>query len=320
VKDGRVFGFEEINGTLPVPSCAARRALEVVGLRLSFAAWETLPLDQRRALVALGSADDVDHEAVKALLAGAEPQPSPTTGVDESWLGAPNERLLGALGALGGQRLLSDETWAALTKLERYALHGAASVGGRAPQAYGKLRAAYDEIVGARAASEAGAAGLTHLSPSGAARMVDVGDKPRTLRQARASAVVRMLPETAERVVAASGPKGDVLAVARIAGIMAAKRTPDLIPLCHGIALTEVTVDFEVDVAAGCVTVEATTVAHDRTGVEMEAMVAASVAALTVYDMLKAVERGIVIEQVVLLEKSGGRSGQYRRPSSEAGP
>jgi cyclic pyranopterin phosphate synthase len=149
--------------------------------------------------------------------------------------------------------------------------------------------------------------------------MVDVGEKSVTHRQARATATVRMLPETAERVAAASGPKGDVLSVARIAGIMAAKRTPDLIPLCHGIALTQVTVNFAVDVEAGRVTVEAAAEARDRTGVEMEAMVAAAVAALTIYDMLKAVERGIVIEEIVLLEKSGGRSGQYRRPSQEAG-
>jgi len=319
VKDGKVFGFEEINGALPLPPCAARRALEVVGLRLSFTAWETLPLDERRALVALGSADDVDHEAVKAVLVAAEPEPSPTQRADESRLHAPSERLLAALGTLGEQHMVSDATWSALSMLERYALQGAASVGGRAPQAYGKLRAAYDEIVIPERASEAGAAGLTHLSPSGAARMVGVGHKPVIQRQARATARVRMLPETAARVSAASGPKGDVLAVARVAGIMAAKRTPDLIPLCHGIALSQVTVDFAVDVEAGRVTVEATAEANDRTGVEMEAMVAASVAALTVYDMLKAVERGIVIEQIVLLEKSGGRSGHYRRPSPEAG-
>ena len=126
-----------------------------------------------------------------------------------------------------------------------------------------------------------------------------------------------MRPATAERVVAASGPKGDVLAAARIAGIMAAKRTPELIPLCHGIALAQVTVHFDVDVEAGRVTVEAGATAADRTGVEMEAMVAASIAALTIYDMLKAVERGIVIEEVVLLGKAGGRSGHYRRQAQE---
>ena len=134
-----------------------------------------------------------------------------------------------------------------------------------------------------------------------------------TQRQARATATVRMRPATAERVAASSGPKGDVLSAARIAGIMAAKRTPELIPLCHGIALTQVTVHFDVDTDAGRVTVEAGATAADRTGVEMEAMVAASVAALTIYDMLKAIERGIVIEQVVLIEKSGGRSGHYKR-------
>ena len=143
--------------------------------------------------------------------------------------------------------------------------------------------------------------------------MVDVGQKPITHRRAVASATVRMRPSTTRLLSGHAAPKGDVLAAARIAGISAAKRTPELIPLCHGIALTGVVVDFDVDAAAGTVRIDATAEARDRTGVEMEAMVAASVAALTIYDMLKAVEREISIEQVVLSEKSGGRSGHYRR-------
>jgi len=317
VKQGKVFGFEEINGALPLPPLAARRALEAVGQRLSFAAWETLPLEQRRALVALGTADQIDPDAVKAVSAAAEPPPKATEAADESRLEAPGERLIAALDTLGGERVLSAASWASLSKLERYALQGAVSIGGRAPHAYGRLLAAYDEIVPEVQPPEAAPQGLTHLTSSGEARMVDVGDKAITHRQARAAATVRMRPATAERVAAASGPKGDVLSVARIAGIMAAKRTPDLIPLCHGIALTQVTIHFDVDVDAGSVTVEAGVLADDRTGVEMEAMVAASVAALTIYDMLKAVERGIVIEQVVLLEKDGGRSGHYQRKSQE---
>ncbi len=317
MSEGKVFGFEEINGELPLPPLAACRALEAVGLRLSFAAWEALPLEQRRALVALGTADQIDPDAVRAALAAAEPAPEPPPRADEARLEAPGERLIAALETLGGERELSDATWAGLSRLERYALQGAASVGGRAPHAFGRLLAAFDEILPEPEVPHAAPQELTHLTSSGEARMVDVGGKAVTHREARAVATVRMRPSTAERVVAASGPKGDVLSVARIAGIMAAKRTPDLIPLCHGIALTQVTVHFDVDVEAGRVTVEAGALADDRTGVEMEAMVAASVAALTIYDMLKAVERGMIIERVVLVEKAGGRSGHYRRPPQE---
>jgi cyclic pyranopterin phosphate synthase len=154
---------------------------------------------------------------------------------------------------------------------------------------------------------------LTHLDEHGDARMVDVGGKPVTARRALARAVVRMTPETARIVAAGDAPKGDVLGVARIAGIMAAKQTGDLIPLCHPVGLDHVDVDGVVDVEAGTVTLTATASVTARTGVEMEAMTAAAVAALTVYDMVKGVERGVAIEQVVLLEKSGGRSGTWRR-------
>ena len=154
---------------------------------------------------------------------------------------------------------------------------------------------------------------LTHLDEQGDARMVDVGGKPMTERRAVARAVVRMSPETAAVVAAGDAPKGDVLGTARIAGVMAAKKTGELIPLCHPIGLDHVDVDATIDAAAGIVTLTATAGVTARTGVEMEAMTAASVAALTVYDMVKGVERGVAIEQVVLLEKTGGRSGVWRR-------
>ena len=143
--------------------------------------------------------------------------------------------------------------------------------------------------------------------------MVEVGDKPATVRVAVASARVRMSAETAERLAAGTVPKGDVMAVARIAGISAAKRTDELIPLCHRVALTGVEVDLRLDRAAGAVEVTATARALDRTGVEMEALVAASVASLTLYDMLKGIDRAIVITDVRLVEKTGGRSGTWRR-------
>jgi cyclic pyranopterin monophosphate synthase len=154
---------------------------------------------------------------------------------------------------------------------------------------------------------------LTHLDEHGDARMVDVGGKAVTERRAVARAIVRMTPETARLVADGDAPKGDVLATARLAGVMAAKKTGDLIPLCHPIGLDHVDVDAAVDAEAGVVTLTATASVTARTGVEMEAMTAAAVAALTVYDMVKGVERGVAIEEVVLLEKSGGRSGIWRR-------
>jgi len=154
---------------------------------------------------------------------------------------------------------------------------------------------------------------LTHLDEEGTARMVDVGAKEATPRRAVARAIVRMSPETAARVAAGDAPKGDVLGVARIAGIQAAKRTGDLIPLCHPIGLDHVDIDAQLDVGAGTVTLTATAAVTARTGVEMEAMTAAAIAALTIYDMVKGLERGVTIEAVELLRKSGGRSGDWSR-------
>jgi len=144
--------------------------------------------------------------------------------------------------------------------------------------------------------------------------MVDVGAKPVTVRAARASARVRMRPETAELVRQGKLAKGDVLEVARLAGIMAAKRTADLIPLCHPLPLDATTISFDFPDAA-TVAVESITRATARTGVEMEALVAVSTAALTIYDMCKSVDRAMVVEQIRLEEKSGGKSGHFVRPS-----
>ena len=154
---------------------------------------------------------------------------------------------------------------------------------------------------------------LTHLDEAGRARMVDVGDKPATERRAVARATVRVSAETCEVVRTGNAPKGDLLGVARIAGIQAAKRTAELIPLCHPLPLSFVGVDGSIDSDRGeiVLTAEARTTA--QTGVEMEALTAAAVAALTVYDMIKGIERGAEIAEVVLLEKAGGRSGAWRR-------
>lgn len=156
--------------------------------------------------------------------------------------------------------------------------------------------------------------GLTHLDQHGAARMVDVADKPVTHRRAIAGATIRMKPETLAMIVEGRAPKGDVFAVARIAGIQAAKRTADLIPLCHPLPITAVSVDLEPGDAAVRITAVAET--DGKTGVEMEALTAAAVAGLTLYDMCKAVDRGMVISDVRLIEKSGGASGHYLREES----
>jgi cyclic pyranopterin phosphate synthase len=157
---------------------------------------------------------------------------------------------------------------------------------------------------------------LTHLTRDGHAHMVDVGAKEVTARRALARARVRMSKDTFVRLVSGDTPKGDVLAAARIAGIQAAKKTSELIPLCHVVALTRVEITINLD--GGAAIIDASAEARDRTGVEMEAMVAASVAALTIYDMLKAVDRGMSFD-VGLVEKAGGKSGTWQRDEQGEG-
>ncbi len=152
---------------------------------------------------------------------------------------------------------------------------------------------------------------LTHFDASGQAHMVDVGDKPATKRNAVASGIISMLPATLKLILQGDAKKGDVLGVARIAAIQASKRTSDLIPLCHPIALTKVSVTFEIDDATtsiNCIVLAETT---GQTGVEMEALTAVSIGLLTIYDMCKAVDRGMVISDIKLLEKHGGKSGDW---------
>lgn len=153
---------------------------------------------------------------------------------------------------------------------------------------------------------------LTHLDATGNAHMVDVSDKHVTSRSATARAQVTMLPETLALILGGTAKKGDVLATARIAGIMAAKKTHELIPLCHPLLITKVSVDFVADEKTSSVEVSATVRVEGKTGVEMEALTACSVAALTLYDMCKAVDRGMRIEGIQLLEKLGGKSGHWK--------
>jgi cyclic pyranopterin phosphate synthase len=156
------------------------------------------------------------------------------------------------------------------------------------------------------------ATGLTHLGSGGEANMVDVGAKAETERTAIAEGTVTMRPETLRMIMAGDARKGDVLGTARIAGIMAAKRTHELIPLCHPLLLTKVSVEIEPDEALPGLRVTATTHVTGKTGVEMEALTAASVACLTIYDMAKAVDRGMVLGGIRLVEKTGGKSGDYK--------
>jgi cyclic pyranopterin phosphate synthase len=157
--------------------------------------------------------------------------------------------------------------------------------------------------------------GLTHLDPLGRARMVDVTPKDPTHRRAIARARVNMAPDTTSLVARGAISKGDVLAVARVAGIQAAKRTPDLIPLCHPLLVGSVLINFRIE--DNYVEVEAQVETIDRTGVEMEALTACSIAALTIYDMCKSVDRTMVISELTLWEKTGGRSGSYRRDPTD---
>ncbi len=159
---------------------------------------------------------------------------------------------------------------------------------------------------------------LSHVDASGSARMVDVGAKPETERIARAGARVRMSAETARVLEAGDAPKGDVLGTARLAGIQAAKRAAELIPLAHPLPLTFADVEARVEATDGLVVLEAEVRTVGRTGVELEAMTAAAVAALTVYDMVKGVERAVTVERVALIAKSGGRSGEWRRGDEAA--
>ena len=165
---------------------------------------------------------------------------------------------------------------------------------------------------------------LTHLDASGQARMVDVGDKPASERRALAQATVRVSPQTARIILAGDAPKGDVIGTARIAGIQAAKRTSELIPLCHPLALTFVGVEAAIDAEQGEIAIRAEARTTGPTGVEMEALTAVSVAALTIYDMVKGVEKGVEIRNVRLISKSGGKSGDWHRaadaPPSTAAP
>lgn len=283
----RVYRFECIDDSLDLVPLAGRRALDAAGAKVALASWRAMDLEARQSIVELGSASSVDGSSVRARL-------------DESRVAYdamaperdPGEATVPDVLA----RSLTPEAWRALSPVDWYALLKVAS--GKHPESV--LPHACAEIAPISA----------HADERGDARMVNIGGKDVTSRRAVARARVTMHAATAARLRAGDVAKGDVLGTARVAGIQAAKRTPELIPLCHAVALTRVALGFVIDEAG--VVIEATAEARDRTGVEMEALTAASVAALTVYDMLKSADRGMSIT-VELDEKHGGKTGSWTR-------
>jgi cyclic pyranopterin phosphate synthase len=240
----------------------------------------SLGLAERRALAELGSEPDVDVAEVARRLARASP---PATRCEATPDPPREEPPAAVIAAFAAEGRLSRAVWTSLDDLDRYSL---AKVGGRGNVE--RVRAAYAEVIGQRQIS-------THLRPGGGVQMVNVGVKPVTDRRAVAESRVSMNREAFELLARNAAPKGDVLGTARIAGILAAKRTAELIPLCHALPLSHVDIELELDAESSSVRIRASVAAQAKTGVEMEALVAASHAALTVYDMLKAADRAMQI-------------------------
>ncbi len=299
----RLYDFDGVPEDLPLLPLAARRALDACGIKLSREGFRSLPPEQRVRLVEAGEADLVDVRLVNEILSAARPAGAPQAPRAEPEASRVPEVVAEALGP---GRPLSDKLWQTLRPLDRYSL---LKVCERARAE--RIEAAYREIVGHSALS-------THLGPEGHVRMVRVSDKVDTQRRASAETFVTLSAEAFRQLTQANAPKGDVLAVARVAGIMATKRTADLIPLCHPVALSHAEIRFEELPEQGKVRVLCHAEVKGPTGVEMEAMTGATVAALTIYDMLKSVDRGMALGPTRLLEKSGGRSGSFRADPAPA--
>jgi cyclic pyranopterin phosphate synthase len=295
-----VYAFESIDDALTYMPLAVRRVLDTSGRKLSLAGWRSLGVDERWAVARAGAQPRIAVGAVETVDRAA-PSPDRIAAVPDPGAAAPPAELCRALGAA---RALDAAAWQALRPLDRFAL--VKSAGKSA-----KLAQAYAEIVRGPV--------FAHLTAQGSAHMVDIGAKPVTSRRAVASARVLTTPGVVESIAAGTASKGDVVAAARIAGILASKRTSEIIPLCHPVQTTHAAVEFELDPARGLLIVTAAVEAVDRTGVEMEALVAASVAALTVYDMIKGSDRWASIQSVRLDAKSGGRSGDVTRPHERGG-
>ncbi len=402
--EGVVYPFEDTgDAPLALLPLAARRALDSAGFRLPLEGYQSLPLDDRKALALAGSHDVVDAALVERLVKRSTMPATRIKPVLDPDRDAPPEQLSAALGA---RRTVDAATWLKLRALDRYALVHVlrrsiahddparleaavaailppkAARGGRSdlppdrrplpdveigeaevslpsvllgpprapeanmegqvtappPQGYPfrpPSRPPASEARGSKPPatmdyrhrppsappprSDAEPRLSSHLNADGDVHMVGVAHKEPSLRRATACARVYMAPDTARRVLRHDVPKGEVLATARVAGIMAAKSTPQIVPLCHPIALTKVEVLIDVEESSGEVTVTTVVEAFDRTGVEMEALSAASAACLTVYDMLKGIDPDMVIGDLRVLTKSGGKTGDYRAPQHGRG-
>ena len=292
----RFYSFDVDAETLELVPLAARRALDHAGRKLSLAGWTSLADADRRALTRLGSTSPVDLDAVARILRRARPAAVAAEEVGDPPRDAPPARVLEAYAPHGR---LSAAIWSSLSDVDRYALSKVA----RKPNAE-RIANAYAEIIGHTQVS-------THLRAQGGVQMVNVGQKAVTERRAEAESRVSMNRDAFALLSNNAVPKGDVLATARVAAIMAAKRTAELIPLCHALPLSHIAVELRLDAPTQSVIISTTVETTGRTGVEMEALVAATHAALTVYDMLKGVDRAMTMGPTRLLAKSGGASGNF---------
>jgi len=303
-QQGRLFDFEGIDRNLDLVPLAVRRLLDHLGAKLSLDGWRSIELESRHVLLALGSADRIDPHKARTTLASARPSPR---AIDPSADPTPEvvpEQLAARLGEDGP---LDEDTWRRLSPLERWVLEHVSN--SKHPE---RLVPAVREILADRNRAADEGRQLTHLNRLGEVHMVSIVDKPVTLRRAVAISRIVMSEQAHRCLLEGNARKGDVLGAARIAGIMAAKQTSALIPLCHPVPLTQVELDIRPDQSEPWVDLRAEATVLGRTGVEMEVLMAVSVAALTVYDMLKSVDRGMVIGPTRLLEKSGGTSGEVR--------
>ncbi len=292
----KLYEFDHIDETLKLIPLAARRALDTIGVKLSLEGFHSLPLDKRVLLVRAGGMDQVDETAARASISQAQPPGAPTPRLNAPPTDNVPEIIISRLGE---HRPVPLKVWQDLMPLDRYVLQKVT-----AKNRTERVSAAYDEIIGSTAIS-------THLRTQGGVHMVSITKKKVSHRRAIAESWITTTPDAFARLIAATAPKGDVLGTARLAGIMATKKTSDLIPLCHALALSHAEIDFEEDVARSKIRVLCTVEVEGRTGVEMEAMVGANIAALTIYDMLKSLDRGMSIGPTILLEKTGGRSGTF---------
>jgi cyclic pyranopterin phosphate synthase len=299
----RLYSFDVDGDTLEQLPLAARRALDHAGRKLSLSGWTSLDDAERRTLVRLGSVSPVDLDAVARVLRRARPTAVATEALADPPRDAPPPRLVEAYAAQGR---LNAAIWTTLSDVDRYALQKVA----RKPNPE-RLANAYAEIIGHTQVS-------THLRAQGGVQMVNVGAKSVTERRAEAESRVSMNRDAFALLSNNAVPKGDVLATARVAAIMAAKRTSELIPLCHALPLTHIAVELRLDAATQSVHISTTVETQGKTGVEMEALVAATHAALTIYDMLKGVDRSMTMGPTRLLAKSGGASGRFAAEDSLA--